>query len=211
VRATVTYRLTDDNALVIDYEATTDRPTVINLTQHSYFNLGAGQASDVLSHELTVNADRYTPVDDGLIPTGDLAPVEGTPFDFRTPTSVGARIHLADPQLGRGEGYDHNYVLNRKPDDRASRAAHLLDPRSGRTLEVFTTQPGMQLYTANHLSGTITGKGGVRYGPRAGLCLETQSFPDSPNHPNFPSTVLRPGETFKSRTIWRFGIHGEAN
>ncbi|HXH05769.1 MAG TPA: aldose epimerase family protein [Vicinamibacterales bacterium] len=204
--ARVTYTLTARNELIVDYQATADRPTIVNLTQHSYFNL-TGATRDILAHVLWVDADRYTPVDERLIPTGELASVDGTPFDFRTPTPIGARIAQRHPQLRRGRGYDHNFVLNGwKPGGPPRPAARLVDPASGRTLEVATTEPGLQLYTGNFLDGRITGKGGRVYAHRWGLCLETQHFPDSPNRPTFPSTVLRPGEVYRSRTIFTFGV-----
>ncbi len=204
VKAVVTYTLTESNELVIDYEAVTDKPTVINLTQHSYFNLAGARAPDVLGHELMLNADGYTPVDAGLIPLGPIAPVAGTPFDFRTPTAIGARINDTHEQIARGRGYDHNFVLNRTGEG-LSLAARVVEPTTGRTLTVSTTEPGVQFYTGNFLDGTLTGKSGRVYGRRAGLCLETQHYPDSPNQPAFPSTVLRPGQTYRSKTVFAFG------
>ena len=205
VKAVVTYTLTDANELVVDYRATTDKPTVINLTQHSYFNLAGAKAGNVLDHELTVNADGYTPVDEGLIPLGTVAPVAGTPLDFRTPMTIGARIDDRHEQMVKGGGYDHNFVLNRTGEG-LSLAARVVDPVTGRTMTVSTTEPGVQFYTANFLDGTLVGKGGRVYQRRGGFCLETQHYPDSPNQPAFPSTVLRPGEEYRSRTVFAFGV-----
>jgi aldose 1-epimerase len=199
----ITYTLTDRNELRVDYHATTDKPTPVNLTQHTYFNL-AGQG-DILGHEMTIEADRYTPVDSDLIPTGELASVAGTPFDFRKPTAIGARIESSNPQIANGRGYDHNWVLNRSGSG-LQPAAHVSDPVSGRTLDVLTTEPGVQFYTGNFLDGTLTGKGGTVYRRRTGFCLETQHFPDSPNQPAFPSTILEPGREYRTQTVFRFGV-----
>lgn len=201
---TVIYELTDDNDLVISYEATTDKPTVVNLTQHNYYNLRGQGRGTILDHELTIYADAYTPVDAGLIPTGEIAPVEGTPFDFRQAKPIGSRIEADDEQLARGLGYDHNWVLSEEVPEGLIKAARLYDPTSGREMEVWTTEPGLQFYSGNFLDGTITGKEGATYHLRYGLCLETQHFPDSPNQPDWPSTRLNPGETYSTQTIYRF-------
>ena len=201
--AKVTYTWTDDAELRIEYEATTDKPTVINLTNHSYFNLKDGGASSILDHELTINADRYTPVDATSIPLGEIADLDGTPLDFRQATAIGARIEEENEQLGFGAGYDHNYVLNRDGDGLAL-AATVHDHATGRAMDVLTEEPGVQFYSGNFLDGHHMGKGGVPYQHRSGLCLETQHFPDSPNQPDFPSTILRPGETYSTTTVYKF-------
>ena len=198
----VTYTLTDQDELRIDYDATTDRATPLNLSNHAYFNLAGHGAGDILGHELELLADAYTPVDSNLIPTGELRDVTGTPFDFRTPTAIGARVDDDDQQLAFGHGYDHNFVL-RKSGGGLELAARVFEPGSGRVLEVLTTEPGVQFYSGNHLHG-IAGKHGACYDRRGGLCLETQHFPDSPNRPGFPDTILRPGETYASTTVYRF-------
>ncbi len=204
LQAKATYTLTDANALVIAYEAVTDKPTIVNLTNHSYFNL-SGDAQSILNHKLMINADGFTPVDTTFMTTGEIASVEGTPMDFRTPTFIGERIDQYDfEQLKNGNGYDHNWVLNTTCPKQL--ACKLADPSTGRTLEVYTSEPGVQVYTGNFLDGTLTGKKGVVYNQRAAICLETQHYPDSPNKPQWPSVVLRPGETYTSLCVYQFGV-----
>ncbi|HUN60608.1 MAG TPA: aldose epimerase family protein [Candidatus Sulfotelmatobacter sp.] len=201
----VTYTLPrDKNEIRIGYTATTDTDTVINLTNHSYFNLTGNTTQDILHHELVLHATQFTPVDSTLIPTGELRSVANTAFDFTKPTAIGARINQDDKQLKFARGYDHNWVLAESKAGALRAAAEVFEPESGRVLEVFTTEPGIQFYSGNFLDGAVHGKGGQAYGPRAGFCLETQHFPDSPNHANFPSTVLKPGEVYRSTTILRF-------
>lgn len=200
----VTYTVTDDNALKIEYAATTDRPTIVNLSNHSLFNLGGEGSGSILDHELMIAADATTPVGAGLIPTGELAPVDGTPFDFRTPTAIGARIGARDAQLGYGTGYDHNWVLNDTTGE-VRLVATLYDPQSGRLMEILTDQPGLQFYSGNFFNDESCGKFGRKIGYRGAVALETQCFPDSPNHSDFPSTRLDPGETYTQTCIYRFG------
>jgi aldose 1-epimerase len=197
------YTLTEDNTLKLEYTATTDKDTVLNLTQHSYFNL-AGKG-DILNHQVMMPADKFTPVDSTLIPTGELKPVDGTPFDFRTPTAIGARIGQEDEQLKFGNGYDHNWVIN-KPMGQLGLMARVYEPTTGRVLEVWSTEPGLQFYSGNFLDGKLTGKGGWVYQFRNGFCMEPQHYPDSPNQPNFPSVVLKPGEVYKNTIIFKFSV-----
>lgn len=202
---TARYSLSDGNALKIDFDATTDRDTVLNLTNHSYFDLAGQSAGNILDHRIIINADKFTPVNKNLIPIGELRDVKGTPFDFHKSTAIGARIDDEDEQLQYGEGYDHNFVLNGAGNE-LSLAARVVDPESGRVMEVLTTEPGVQFYTGNHLGPGIKGKGGREYRARFGFCLETQHFPNSPNQPNFPATELKPGQRFHSTTVFRFSV-----
>jgi aldose 1-epimerase len=199
----VVYTLTDQDELKIEYSASTDKETVVNLTHHSYFNLAGAGNGDILQHQLMLRGARFTPVDATLIPTGELRSVQGTPFDFRNPAVIGTRINDDDPQLKYGRGYDHTWVLDSGGSESPTLAARVVEPQSGRALEVWTTEPGIQFYTGNFLDG-LPGKGGKVYARRTAFCLETQHFPDSPNHPNFPSTVLRPGQQYHSVTIYKF-------
>ncbi len=206
LRSRVTYRLTGRGELVIDFSATTDTATPANLTQHAYFNLGGSGSGDILGHELELSASRFTPVDATLIPTGELRSVHGTPFDFSTPEVVGARIGADDEQLRLAGGYDHNFVIDRPAAAALTLAARLTDPVSGRGVDIHTTEPGIQFYTGNFLDGTVMGKGGIPHRYRSGLALETQHFPNSPNEPSFPSTILRPGAEHRSRTVYHFVV-----
>jgi aldose 1-epimerase len=201
LKVRVIYTLTSSNELVIDYEATTDKTTVVNLTQHAYFNLAG--SGDILNQRFEIFADKFTPVDAGLIPTGMLTPVKGTAFDFTTPHAAGERINNEDEQLKLGKGYDHNFVLNKPASDSLTLAARVVEPSNGITMEVYTTEPGIQFYSGNFMDGTMKGKGKT-YGFRNGFCLETQHFPDSPNQSTFPSTVLKPGEVYKTKTVYKF-------
>jgi aldose 1-epimerase len=209
VQAQVTYTLTDRNELIFDYHATTDRATPVNLTQHSYFNLAGDGKRDILGHVVTLNADHFTPVDSTLIPTGEIKSVTGTPFDFRTATPIGARIDGDDEQLRHGRGYDHNFVLNKGGTGGTgdpTLAARVYEPSSGRVMEIYTTEPGVQFYSGNFLDGTLQGKNGVVYRRRYGFAMETQHFPDTPNQPAFPSVIVRPGEEYRSRSIYKFAV-----
>lgn len=199
----VGYTLLDDNGLRIEYTATTGKVTVVNLTNHAYFNLSGVGGGSILRQELMLNASHFTPVDANLIPTGEIRSVEGTPLDFRVPTAIGLRIEADDEQMRFATGYDHNYVLDRKGPG-LTLAARAFDPDSGRVLEVLTTEPGVQFYSGNFLDGTLRGRGGVAYARRCAFCLETQHFPDSPNHPDFPSTMLKPGQEYRQTTVFRF-------
>jgi aldose 1-epimerase len=199
----VRYSLTENNELKIDYKAVTDKKTIINLTQHSYFNLAGSKSKTILEHDLMIAADAFLPVDKTLIPTGEVKKVEGTPFDFRQATKIGRRIEDKNEQLTYGRGYDHCWVLNNS-DGTLRSVATLSDSLSGRVMEVYTTEPGLQFYSGNFLDGTLTGKGGARYNFRSGLCLETQHYPDSPNKKNFPNVFLSPGETYQSTTVYKF-------
>lgn len=200
---TATYTVTPDNALRLDFEATTDKPTICNLTHHSYFNFHGG--GDVMGYLVQINAEKFTPVDVTLIPTGELRPVAGTPLDFRKPTAIGARIDSDDEQLEFAKGYDHNWVFD-KPLGQLGVVARVVDKASGRSMEVLTTEPGMQFYTGNHLDGTIIGKGGQAYERRHAFCMEPQHFPDSPNQPHFPSVELKPGQVYKNTIIYKFSV-----
>jgi aldose 1-epimerase len=201
--ATVRYSLSEDNGLVVQFSAVTDRATPVNLTQHSYFNLAGG--GDILGHALTIDADNIVPIDADLIPTGRLAPVAGTPFDFRKPAAIGARINEADEQLAHGGGYDHCFALNKPAPGSMTCAARVREPVSGRVLELFTQEPGVQFYSGNFLDGSLAGKGRA-YAWRGGFCLEPQHFPDSPNQPAFPNTILRPGEVYATESVFRFSV-----
>ena len=200
---TAVYTLTEDNALKLEYTATTDKDTVVNLTQHSYFNL-AGKG-DILNHEVMISASKFTPVDSTLIPTGELRPVEGTPFDFRKPTAIGARIKQDDEQLKFGNGYDHNFVIDKAPGE-LGLMARVYEPTTGRVLEVLSTEPSLQFYSGNFLDGSNKGKDGWVYQFRNAFCMEPQHYPDSPNHPDFPSVVLKPGQTYKNTIIFKFSV-----
>jgi len=205
----MSYSLTDNDELIMEYEATTDAPTVVNITNHAYWTLAGEGDSTINDHILTINADHYTPVDSTLIPTGEIAPVEGTPFDFTEGKEIGKDLEVEDQQLAYGMGYDHNWVLNKEEEGELSMAAKLYDPESGRIMEILTTEPGIQFYGGNFMDGSIKGKSGKTYNFRATLALETQHYPDSPNQPDFPSTVLRPGEKYTHKTVHKFYVNVE--
>lgn len=205
LQAEVIYTLTDKGEIKFDYKATTDKTTVVNLTQHTYFNLSGNANHDILDHEISINADEFIPVNKDLIPTSKFQKVDGTPFDFRVMTPIGKRINDKNEQLEMGQGYDHCFIL--KPSaDSLNYAATVVEPVSGRTLDVYTTEPGLQFYSGNFLTGSITGKGNVVYNKRFGLCLESEHYPDSPNRPDFPSTLLKPGQVYKTSTVYKFGV-----
>ncbi|HOD38850.1 MAG: galactose mutarotase [Candidatus Marinimicrobia bacterium] len=205
VKISVVYTITDDDALRIDYYGTTDRPTILNPTSHCYFNLSGTPKNTILDHELMLNADFFTPIDEFSIPTGEIRPVAGTPLDFREPKPIGRDINAEDEQIKFGKGYDHNWVINGKP-GQVRLAATVYESKSGRLMECLTDQAGLQFYSGNFLDGSLIGKGGIRYNYRCALCLEAQAFPDSPNKPHFPSVVLRPGEEYRQTTIYRFSV-----
>lgn len=205
VKISVVYTITDDDALRIDYYGTTDRPTILNPTSHCYFNLSGTPKNTILDHELMLNADFFTPIDEFSIPTGEIRPVAGTPLDFREPKPIGRDINADDEQIKFGKGYDHNWVINGKP-GQVRLAATVYESKSGRLMECLTDQAGLQFYSGNFLDGSLIGKGGIRYNYRCALCLEAQAFPDSPNKPHFPSVVLRPGEEYRQTTIYRFSV-----
>ncbi len=205
LNVTATYTLTDDNELRLEFTATTDKPTVVNLTHHSYFNLRGQGNGDILSHEVYINSDKTTPVDSLLIPTGEIAPVDGTPFDFRKPTAIGARINDPNTILQYGPGYDHNWIIN-KPMGKLGLQARVFEPTTGRVMEVYSDEPALQFYAGNFLDGTITGKGGKVYQRRTGFCMEPQHYPDSPNKPQFPTTELKPGQTYHNVIIYKFSV-----